>query len=351
MPANEVIGGDKSRPQPMNAGPERPSARMLRRLLPLGISVLILVAIYWEIDLRAWFRGFARSEPQLMTLSLAMVVPITLLTARRLQLLVPAPAPIGFIEANRLILAASTFNMVLPAKMGDIVKAYFMARKGALSAALSFSIVVVEKAADTLALLLWCAFGLALYPQKDALFWTATMGVIVGLAAGTILLGSRKFARLVFNIAARVAPAGKIDNVRGFEAAWCEVHEFVWRDKLRLSIVSLQSVFLWFLHLLQIWLFILALRGFAPFLAAVALAPLAIFAGLVPLTFAGVGTRDAALIFLFRPYLDLPTAAALGVLCTARYFIPAVAGLPFLHRYLEGLSEMRISEFQKQLGR
>ena len=53
-------------------------------------------------------------------------------------------------------------------------------------------------------------------------------------------------------------------------------------------------------------------------------------AGLLPLTFAGVGTRDAALVLLYQPYFSTPTAVALGILCTLRYLLPAVAGLPFI---------------------
>jgi uncharacterized protein (TIRG00374 family) len=316
--------------------------RIWQRLIALGVSLLILAAIYWRVDLRAWLRGLAGSEPRLMLLSLGMVVPLTLLTAWRLQLLAPRRASIRFLEANRLILAASTFNMVLPAKMGDILKAYFMTRGGAISGALSFAIVIVEKTSDMLSLLLWCALGLALYPEKDALFWVLMAAVIFGLVAGVILLGSRTFARLFFEGAGRVVPGAKIDKLHQLEAAWREMQDFVWSNKLRLSFVSALSVFIWFLHLIQIWLFILALRAVVPFIAAVALAPLAIFAGLLPLTFAGIGTRDAALIFLFRPYLDFTTAAALGVLCTGRYLIPAIAGLPFLQYYLEKVNTTRL---------
>jgi uncharacterized membrane protein YbhN (UPF0104 family) len=58
---------------------------------------------------------------------------------------------------------------------------------------------------------------------------------------------------------------------------------------------------------------------------------------LLPLTLAGIGTRDAALILFYRPYLNAPTAAALGILCTMRYVLPALGGLPFLSSYLPSL--------------
>jgi len=94
------------------------------------------------------------------------------------------------------------------------------------------------------------------------------------------------------------------------------------------------SLAIWFLHLVQIWMLILALNAAVPFLDNLALAPLAILAGLLPLTFAGIGTRDAALIFFFAPYMAAPVGAALGLLCTLRYVLPAIAGLPFLGAYL-----------------
>ena len=112
------------------------------------------------------------------------------------------------------------------------------------------------------------------------------------------------------------------------------MHRYFWSSKARLAKVTLMSVFIWFLHLLQIWMFILALRAYAPFLANLALSPLAILAGLLPLTFAGVGTRDAALVLFYAPFFAAPTAAALGLLCTARYLLPALGGLPFASRYL-----------------
>ena len=76
-------------------------------------------------------------------------------------------------------------------------------------------------------------------------------------------------------------------------------------------------------------------------LAHLALAPLAFLAGLLPLTFAGVGTRDAALIAFYQPYMNAPTAAALGLLCTSRYLLPALGGLPFLGQYLTTIKKMR----------
>lgn len=327
----------------------------MKRLISILVSLAILAAIYWKIDFQGLIQVFLNCDPIWMSLSLSMVIPITLITAWRLQQLMPAasphplspsphppiPAALSFPEANRLILAASTLNMVLPSKMGDIAKAYFMKERGHLSGSLSLSLVIFEKACDMLSLLLWCAFGLLLYPQKDGLFWLMTFSILAGLTIGILLLASRSFAQVFFVIAQTIAPKKLKAKLTTMRTAWREMHTYFWRDRLQLLKVTATSVFIWFLHLLQIWFFILALKAWVPFLTNLALSPLAILAGLLPLTFAGVGTRDAALILFYQPYFSAPVAAALGVLCTSRYLLPAIGGLPFLGQFLSTIQTLK----------
>jgi glycosyltransferase 2 family protein len=312
----------------------------LKRFISLVISVAILAYLYSQIDLPNLGRVFQNCDHRWMTISLAMVVPITLITAWRLQQLVPE-GNLGFVEANRLILGASVLNLVLPSKMGDIAKAYFMCDRHNLSGTLALSISIFEKTCDLLSLLLWCVFGLILYPAKDSLFWIMTLVVSGGFIAGLLLLGSVQFAELFFNFTAKIAPQKIRIKLQKMQVSWQEMHAYFWQDKRQLSIVSLTSIFIWFLHLLQIWLFIIALQAWTPFMVSLALSPLSILAGLLPLTFAGIGTRDAAIIYFYQDYLTEATAAALGILCTSRYFIPALIGLPFFGQMLAAVKSLR----------
>ncbi|MEC4982576.1 MAG: lysylphosphatidylglycerol synthase transmembrane domain-containing protein [Oscillatoria sp. PMC 1068.18] len=307
----------------------------MKRIISLIVSLIILTIIYWKIDFPGLIEVLANCNLWWLTISLGMVIPLTTFTAWRLQQLMPKNAKLGFGEANRLILAASVLNMILPSKMGDIAKAYFLKQKGHLSGSLALSLVVFEKACDLLSLLLWCAFGLLLYPQKDWLFWLMTACVAGGLILGILLLSYLPFADVFFLVARRIAPQKKLRlKLQKLQASWREMHVYFWNDKKQLLKVTSTSIFIWFLHLLQIWFFILALNVWTPFLTNLALSPLAILAGLLPLTFAGVGTRDAALVIFYEPYFPATTAAALGILCTSRYLLPAMGGLPFLGQYL-----------------
>jgi glycosyltransferase 2 family protein len=313
----------------------------MKRVISIVVSLIILAIVYTKTDVAGLARVFQNCDRLWMVISLGMVVPLTLITSWRLQQLMPGTGSLGFWEANRLILAASVLNMVLPSKMGDITKAYFMRDRGHLSGSLALSLVVFEKACDMLSLLLWCAFGLLLYPQKDALFWVMTIGVAGGLVGGVLLLASKQVAELFFKTTKKIAPKKLKEKLQKLHISWQEMHDYFWRDRVQLTKITATSIFIWFLHLLQIWFFILALKAFTPFLANLALSPLAILAGLLPLTFAGVGTRDAALILFYQPYFDASTGAALGLLCTARYILPALGGLPFLGQFLAATRSSR----------
>ena len=337
----------------------------MKKIVSLVISLGLLAILYWKIDFARLLSVFAQCDPLWMALSLGMVVPLTLSTAWRLQQLMPRTGQLGFGEATRLILVASVLNLVLPSKMGDLAKAWFMRDRGHLEGSLALSLVVFEKACDMLSLLLWCVFGLCwlgyatirghsgfdpaafvegTHPAGEQLPLMLTLGMkayfgcllMIGgmLVFGVLLLASEKFARTFFVLGARFAPGKAKEKFAKLGVSWSEMHRYFWESPARLAKVGFTSVAIWFLHLLQIWMFILALRAFTPFLANLALSPLAIFAGLLPLTFAGVGTRDAALVFFYAPYFDAPTAAALGLLCTARYILPALGGLPFAGEYL-----------------
>lgn len=304
----------------------------MKRAVSLAVSALILAWIYWRIDASAMLAVFRECNLALLALGLAMVVPLTMITAWRFRELIPRSVRMGFAEANRLILAASTLNMVLPSKMGDIAKAWFMRREGAMEGGFALSLVVLEKLLDTLALLAWCALGLAVYEDKNPWFWLIASVVVAALIAGVAVIASPRIVRALARPISRAVPSGMRGKIESFAGSFESVQSFLWPK--RLFKIAAISLCLWLLHAVQIWVFILALNAWTPFFANLALAPLAIFAGLVPLTFAGVGTRDAAAIYLYRPFFDAPTAAALGVLLTSRYLVPALIGLPFLNRYL-----------------
>src|SRR5262245_40924128 len=228
----------------------------MKRIVSIIVSLLILALLYWKVATKidpqthaTLFESlkdvFRNCDPVWMSLSLGMVIPLTLFTAWRLQQLMPSRGQLGFGEANRLILVASVLNMVLPSKGGDIAKAWFMKDRSNLSGSLALSLVVFEKSCDMLSLLLWCVFGLFLYPRHDIGFVVLTMAVAGMFNFGLLLLMSVKFAQFFFGLGERFAPGKLKQKFAKFGASWAEMHEYFWSSKSRLIKVTTTSVFIW----------------------------------------------------------------------------------------------------------
>ena len=307
----------------------------MRKLVSLGVSLGILGLLYARIGGGALLDVFASARLGWLALALALVVPLTLGSAWRFLRLLPPGAEVSLGESTRLFLAASALNMVLPSKLGDLAKAWFMEERQATGAKRAFAVVVFEKVADLFGLLVWCALGLLFAPLDPALVAAFAVPVAAGLAILAALLASRRIAAAIFGVFGRLAPRRVSAALGRLGATWEEVHTHVYADRRRAAVVLSSSILLWLLHLTQIWLFVLALDAFVPFSMGLALAPLAILAGLLPLTLAGIGVRDASLVALYAPHIGAPAAAALGLLCTVRSRLPALGGAPYLGRYLE----------------
>lgn len=312
---------------------------MNKRLISLVVSAAILALLWRSVDPAAIWAAAQAVAPGWFWGAVALTIPLTLATAWRFAALSSGKVAAG--EAMRLILAASTLNMVLPSKMGDLAKAWILRRDGTMSGGRALALVVLEKMLDLWSLVAVGALALSLtqpdLPGGDAslalalmVLWGGAIGLLLPMLAGRralapLLLVTQRFGGLHGKIAALVAD-------------WDALVGWFWASPLRALAMLAGSLALWGGHMLQIWLFASAI-GNVPLGLTMALAVIAILAGLLPFTFAGVGTRDAALVVLFGAYLGAGGAALLGLCATLRYLIPALAGLPFVSAFWQARPE------------
>lgn len=304
----------------------------MRRLVGLVVSLFILWLIWRHIDTHAILAATRASDPWWLTAGLSMVVPLTLATAWRFQIL--SRHALGLGGATRLILSSSTLNLFLPSKMGDIAKAYVLTGRHGQDPRRALSVVVLEKMLDMAALLVWGLGALLWVGSSDPwlLLGAAAVAGLLGLLV--LLIAPLPLAPRLMALIGGVLP-GKIGiAARDFSTEWAGVTAWFWSVPRRGAGIVLLSLAIWAGHLAQFWLFAHALRSSVPFVDNMAFATLSILVGLAPFTMAGIGTRDAAIIFFYRAWLAPGQGAVLGVLATMRYLIPAVAGLPFLRDYV-----------------
>lgn len=302
----------------------------MKKIVGLIVSAAIVAFLWWRVDFNAIVAAMRQADALRLWLGIACVVPLTVVTAWRFGLLTRTGLPVA--ASARLVLSASTLNLVLPSKMGDLAKALVLRNRYGFDGQLSVSLVVLEKAIDLAALLFWGVIALVIVADGP-LYWLAAVALAGLLGVLVLLLSPFRFVPALLQWVGGIAP-GKIGRAIGeFADKWAETTGWFWQTRGRAALVWGVSIALWAGHLVQIWMFAAALSPAVPLVGSMAAATLAILAGLLPFTMAGVGTRDAALIVLFAPWLSGAQGAALGVLATLRYLMPAIAGLPFMGDY------------------
>jgi len=308
----------------------RAPAPSIATFVSLAVSAMLLAVLYRGMNLTVVAETLRDIDLPWLVVSLGMIAPITMLRAIRFQWVAPA-GMLGAGEALRITLVATALNAFVPAKAGDLIKSYFVAKRGT-SAGVAVAIIVYERLCDLCGLISWCMVAWALGAPQAAAVPAALWPLLgaVGIACA-LLTSSEQAANLGCTVMARVLPGRLVVKVRHLAAGWPALLQLL---EGRRSRVMFFSVFLWLVHLVQIWMFTVALSIQIPFLACVGLSAIALMAGQLPLTFAGLGARDVALVVLLRGYTTPEAAAALGLLIATRNLLPPLAAIPIMRPYV-----------------
>jgi hypothetical protein len=313
-------------PQPRQSWVQSPA-----RLISLTVSAALLISLYSSLNMRLVGEALRRSDKLWLVLSVGMIVPITVLRAVRFRLVAPPAALSGVGEALRLTLVSTALNVFVPAKAGDLVKSYFVATRGGTSAGVAVAIIVYERLCDMFSIISWCLVGWLVSETVVSRVPSAVWPVLaaIGLACG-ILLSSERAADL-WRVVMRRGQSGRLRKLRHLAEGWPDLLHHL---RGRRRTVVLFSLFLWLVHLTQLWMFTLALSVPMPFMVCASLSAIVLIAGQMPFTIAGLGARDVALVVLLAGYMAPEAAAAMGILIATRGLLPPLAAIPIMRPYL-----------------
>jgi uncharacterized protein (TIRG00374 family) len=295
-------------------------------------TIVILGAIYYNIDLQQLAACFLHLHVGYFALALFLFVPQILSSSLRWYFMVRSIRPISFMESTRLVMGSKALNALVPSKLGEMSKGYFLKKNSPVEVDTNqcISAVILEKIFDLSGLYAILLIGVCVIPEKDEIVWLGAAIAAGGLViiATLLHLPLGRLGEWLGRLHRRLA---KVEQLfAGWEATLAG-----WREKRgRLAVIFLLSLMIWGLHFAQMYLFFPSLRQWVPLSVALALLPLAILVGLLPFTIGGMGTRDTALILLFSSYADPAIMAGIGLLCSMRYWVDTLLGVPFFHDYI-----------------
>ena len=275
------------------------------------------------VDLQKLSKAITHADISFIMSALFIAVMSPLLTSSRLKLFLSATGTqISYSRCFMANLCGLSLNLFLPARGGDLVKLAFLRKNEQPSWGILAGVALLERGFDVLALSLLGLAGSLILGLHEAAIATG----IISIAATTGLL-----------ILPRMRSMPIIgEKAKSFSKVVVEAN----KRKVRLLKCFCVCCLCWTANLMIMGLLLKALDGTISITYAFAITPPSIFAGLVPVSLWGVGTRDGALAYFLEGITAPEIAISAGFLYTALvYWLLGLLGTPFLlfaKRYQKG---------------
>jgi uncharacterized protein (TIRG00374 family) len=294
----------------------------LQTFVVLTLALALVVLFLYNVDLQGVVAQILRARPDWLAFALfTMVVNLAIRAWRWQYLLEPLGRP-SFANAFRATSVGFAASAILPARAGEVIRPYFLARRQRISATGAFATVILERLLDmvtVLGLLAVYVFFVRGPVSADhalafeAVTWAAGMAGVGAIAAFSVLFAlAANPVRLAQTLSRleRVMPSKLAGALARIAEKFANGLAVVRRPG-RLFVALALSIPLWLSIALGIWAVAEAFRLAIPFAGSFLIVALLVVGVAVP-TPGAVGGFHAAFKVSATTFFDAPDAAAVG---------------------------------------
>ena len=297
------------------------NSSILKTVLIISITLIIFYLIFTKIDFWSVVDVLSHANILYLFIALLLLFVIILIITKRWQIILETMGyNFQYKECFDLIMGAIPLASITPSNLGDVIKAYYL--KDNIPASKTIGGVITERMFDVLTLVLFSLIGMTFCKRYELAFIAL---IILFCIIAVFLLAHAGFN---FRLPIKSSWNEKIQNLI--------LSMKLLTNKKGFLIILSCSLLTWFISIVQTLTFFYALDISVPLVFAMANIPIAIFIGLIPVTLGGMGTRDAAIIFLFFEYATSSQLLGVGILFSIfRYWLVALIGIPFMRKMMK----------------
>lgn len=219
----------------------------LSRYLGFGVTLVFVALLLWKVDLREVTAALASANYLWVAPAIATTVASYLLrTGRWGQILQPIRR-VSFRALLPVLMIGFMANNLLPARIGELVRAYALGRKTGLSKSLGLATILLERLFDGVTLLAVLGLFALLFPLSS---WGRTAGLFAGavflvLAVALVgMLTRQSLALRVLRTVSRPLPRGMGEQVERKAGSFIEGLRVLRHGRDLLAIVA-WSLVIW----------------------------------------------------------------------------------------------------------
>ena len=316
--------------------PERSTAKAhpWRVWLGILISAVFVILALRQVDPAKVWTVIRSADPFLFALVILLNLFQYLIRAWRWNILIEPIKKTSFSSRLCALLIGFAANCILPARLGEVIRANYLGQRECMSASSTFGTIVVERIFDGLTLLLFLMIGLMgttfsgdWQSIGTSLRATGFFLLAVYLLLIAFLIGFKVKAKLFLNLLDRLL----FLVPKGFRS---KIVDVVWNFSLGLAmtrnpsrwvLVIFYSLLLWVASLCQIKLVELSIQLQMPLIGPFLVMAMASFGVMIPSAPGFIGTFHLSVQYAYLFYgIDKALGLSAAVLWHASFFFPTL---------------------------
>lgn len=271
--------------------------RFLRYLILIGLALFIFVL--FSIDISQVIAILKATSLNFLLLGVFLIPMEAVLKTWKLQVAVNTHDPYSFKDSLLTYLVGLPFGAVTPGKLGDFAKIFTLRKRTGLRMITGFSILVVDRFIELMALLFLVLVGLFVIRAKTGLTILIPLIVLVLMGLALFILLSEEYtkrlARLVYKI---IIPQRYHDRLKSsFSSFYAGISKIV-RDHGSFLGMIMISLLGWLTISTRVYFYSRSLGMHIDYFYFALSFPVVTFVELMPISIMGLGTREYALIIL-----------------------------------------------------
>ena len=295
---------------------------VIRTVVVIALAIGLLAVFLRNADLSQVWAAVTKARTDLLLLSLALTCGTFVVRAERWQYLLGPLGKTRFSTVFRATVIGFAASAVLPARAGEVIRPYLLARREGLSATAAFATIIVERILDLVAVLLLMAvfliwFDPGIEARDSKAFQAVRFGglMMAPVAVGTLavmffMAGHPERLHAWVLKAEAILPARIAAMIARFAQTFAEGFAVV-RSPGRLAAAIAWSIVLWVAIASGIWAVSIAFGIAMPFTGAwLMLGPLVV--GVAVPTPGGVGGFHEAYRFGATAFFGADNNSAVG---------------------------------------
>ncbi len=308
--------------------------------LGIGVSLVLLWVAFRGVDRDELARSLVQVRTAWLVPVLASLPVRFWLTAVRWQVLLRPVKLVGIHRLFGVTLIGFMANNILPARLGEFVRAYALGKSESLSKSLSFATIVLERIFDGFTLLLFLVAGVLFLRPGPWIVWPAVASFCLYLG----VLGALVWLRAGRGVDWLLAwlPARFRDPVARLLDSFALGLD-VLGDARALGVTAALSLAIWLVNVASVWAMFAAFSLDLPVYAAFLVLALVAMALVLPSAPGYVGTFQVGTVAALALFaVPEATALSLSLVYHALNYVPiTAAGLVYLASMNLTLGELR----------